>query len=187
MSTEGGVRKYPMKKRLIIWTLLGTGIAALAAATGVSADPEKGKIFGDWIIACTETQTERNSQCFARQVQVTENQEGAGDGRSRRLIDMRVGFLGPNGEPAVVALLPLGIYIPAGVALRIDDANPIPLRLEFCTRMGCRAVKILDQDQLFALQMSNELSIRFSPRLSGKLASIRLSPKGLFKAVESLK
>ena len=175
-----------MTKRLIIWTLLATGIAALAAA-GVSADPEKGKTFGDWIIACAETQTERNNPCFARQIQVTENQEGAGDGRSRRLIDMRVGFLGPNGEPAVVALLPLGIYIPAGVALRIDYANPIPLRLEFCTRMGCRAVKILDQDQLFALQMSNELSIRFSPRLSGKLASIRLSPKGLFKAVESLK
>lgn len=100
---------------------------------------------------------------------------------------MRVRFLGPNGEPAIVALLPLGIYFPAGVALRIDHADPIPLRLEFCTRMGCRAVKILEEQQLLALQISNELSIRVSPRLSGKIASIRLSPKGLFKAVEALK
>ena len=83
--------------------------------------------------------------------------------------------------------LPLGISIRAGVALRIDKQKPIPLQLEFCTRAGCQAVTILDGKTLKALQMSHALSVRFPPRASRNIVSIRLSPKGLFTAVEALK
>ncbi len=84
-------------------------------------------------------------------------------------------------------MLPLGVYIPAGAALRIDERQPIPLRLEFCTRMGCRAVMLLDDATLAAIQGSAALTVRFSPGFTGKVASIRLSPKGLAEAVETLR
>ena len=148
---------------------------------------EIGKTFGDWIIACAQPRQGSRGKCFARQIQVLKSQEGGGAERPRRLIDARVGYLGPNDEPAFVALLPLGVFIPAGAALRIDDGKPIPLRLEICTRAGCRAAAILDQKTLAALQASKEISVRFSPRRSGRLASIRLSPKGLSNALKALK
>ena len=128
---------------------------------------------------------EQARRCFARQIQVLKSQEGAVG--NRRLIDARVGFLGPKGQAAFVAMLPLGVNIPTGATLRIDGQQPIPLRLEFCTRMGCRAVTLLDDATLAALQGATALTVRFSPGFPGKLASIRLSPKGLAEAVKALR
>ncbi len=159
-----------------------TGDPAAPAPAGVAA---KGQAFGDWIIACAGGQRKQARRCFARQIQVLKSQEGGGG--NRRLIDARVGFLGPKGQAAFVAMLPLGVYIPAAAALRIDERQPIPLRLEFCTRMGCRAVTLLDEATLAAIQGSTALTVRFSPGFTGKVASIRLSPKGLTEAVKALR
>lgn len=159
-----------------------TGDPAAPAPPGFAAN---GQAFGDWMIACAGGQQRQARRCFARQVQMIKSQAG-GEAGKRRLIDARVGFLGPKGQAAFVAMLPLGVFIPAGAALRIDERQPIPLRLEFCTRMGCRAVTVLDDATLAALLGSTELAVRFSPGFTGKVASIRLSPKGLADAMKVL-
>lgn len=159
-----------------------TGDPAAPAPPGFAA---RGQAFDDWIIVCTGGQRKQARRCFARQIQVLKSQQG-GVG-NRRLIDARVGFLGPKGQAAFVAMLPLGVNIPTGATLRIDGQQPIPLRLEFCTRMGCRAVTLLDDATLAALQGATALTVRFSPGFTGKLASIRLSPKGLAEAVKALR
>ena len=159
-----------------------TGEPAAPAPAGFAA---RGQAFGDWVIACAGGRQKQARRCFARQIQVLKSQDG-GEAGKRRLIDARVGFLGAKGQAAFVAMLPLGVYIPAGVALRIGEQDPIPLRLEFCTRMGCRAVTMLDDATLAALQGAAELAVRFSPGFTGKVASIRLSPKGLADAMKVL-
>lgn len=180
-------KAYGAIKYGIAGAVLWAAVASPFLFSEAFAEPEIGKTYGDWTIACTEASKERPRKCFARQVQVHRAEEEGEQGPKQRLIDARVGFIGPNGEPALVTTLPLGISIRAGVALRIDKQKPIPLQLEFCTRAGCQAVTILDGKTLKALQMSHALSVRFAPRASRNIVSIRLSPKGLFTAVEALK
>ncbi len=159
--------------------VLGVTVAALAAPA-VAGAVEPGTTYDDWTIACTEGE---DRTCFARQVQKAKAEEG---GKAGRLVDARVGYMGPEGKPAMVLWLPLGLNLQGGVGLKIDDYEVKRLTLTTCTQQGCRAQAVIGDKWFKRLRLSRELQVRFVPRGARQPAGINLSPDGLNKAVGAL-
>ena len=55
--------------------------------------------------------------------------------------------------------LPLGSYLPAGVALQIGDAEAKNLAIQNCDRSGCLARYAVSEAELAAMQKGSDLTI----------------------------
>lgn len=155
------------------------GVAMLFAPE-VSAAPQKGKVFDDWVIECERPEGADKDICFAGQTQSMK--EGGG-----RLIHVAVGYLGPKGESALVATVPLGIYLPAGVAFRVGDGAQTPMVIQNCTNKGCRGSVKLDDAMIKQLGAGKVMSFGMLPAANGKTVVIPVSLKGFGAALKSLK
>ena len=69
----------------------------------------------------------------------------------------------PNVEtPGMLVLLPLGIALPPGVFLKIDDGDPQPLELKLCAKEGCHAEEApLKSDVLAQLKAGTKAVVGF--------------------------
>ena len=164
---------------------LAACLAVVALASGIApalSKPEKGKVFGDWVIEC-EPGSDGAEQCFASQTQTkTEKDE-----KPVRLLKLSIGYIGPKGAPAMVAILPLGIFIPAGAAYQVDSGPQKPLLIQRCLPQGCIAATTVDERSLAALRRGNRLLLGVKTEASGQTMTIPVSLKGIDAAIKSLK
>jgi invasion protein IalB len=141
--------------------------------------PEAGKMFGDWGIAC-EIQVDKTEKCFASQYQfVTES--------GQRIVNVHVGYFGPKGEAIVVAFLPLGIDLQAGTSIKFEPGPQVALAIETCVPEGCRASALLDAAAQKAVREAKSINILMLPHGKDQLTTIAISVKGLAPAFASLK
>jgi invasion protein IalB len=64
-------------------------------------------------------------------------------------------------QPALAVQVPVGLYLPAGVSLQIDDGKPLALVLQTCDLKGCYAATPVSPEMLAALKAGKTLSITF--------------------------
>ena len=164
----------------VLAVVAGVAVTSMAAPAG--ATPEKGKVFGDWVIDC-ETGTDKAEHCFAAQTQT----ETVKDQKPARLLKVSIGYIGPKGAPAMVAILPLGIYLPAGVAYQVDKAPQHQLVVQRCVAAGCVAAAAVDERVLAALRRGQRMVIGVKGDPAGQTITISVSLKGLDAAIRSLK
>lgn len=163
--------------------------ALLCAATTAQAKPERGKQFNDWLIDC-EAAVNGREQCFASQtqtMQTPEQQKGVPAQGGGRLLKLSVGYIGAGGKPAMVAILPLGLYLPAGVAYQVEGQAQKPLVLQRCIAEGCIAAAELDEAMLGHMRKGKSMSLGFKGDPNGQTLVIQVSLKGFDAAVRSLK
>jgi len=158
--------------RIFAAILIATALFALPAA----AKPEKGKVFGDWTIDC-EGPPDKHT-CFAAQTQAAK--EGG------QLLKFTVGHLGPHGEPTAVVILPLGFYIPAGAAFRVDEKPQVALGLQRCLPQGCVSSAALTDHQLHELNDGNQVIVGVVINPGGGTVGFPVSLKGFKAAYDSL-
>lgn len=108
----------------------------------------------------------------------------------KRLLALQVtetATVGRSDGPALVAVLslPLGVYLPTGVSLLIDDKPPMKLEFERCDRGGCYAGVIMGEALSNALMKGVESTVRFN-NLDGRTISAKLSLKGFTAARAAL-
>jgi len=162
----------------IVFALLLTGASANAETKNEKND--KAKVFKDWVIEC-ETTPAKTELCFASQNQTMK--EGAG-----RLLKVSIGYIGPKGEPTIVAMLPLGIYLPAGAAFKVGEAKTqTQLVIQSCTTGGCSSVARLDDKIVSALLTEKDMTIGVKSSQNGKTLAIKVSLNGFKQAFETLK
>ena len=105
---------------------LGTGHAQQ------SPNEELRDTYGDWEIRCIKG----TDTCAMSQVGKTDNGGNALLVSIQRIIDAK----SPEGKPIPAAMtvqVPLGILIPYGVRIKIDNDQVIPLPLSRCIPAGC--------------------------------------------------
>ena len=160
----------------------GTCAALLAAAvlTGAqkAAPARQGDRFGDWTLAC-EAPGPARIRCAA--VQELTLEDGAA-----RILRLTLGRLGARGEMALVALLPLGIYLPSGVALKVDGGRQIPMRMQTCARAGCEAALRVDAALLAALKRGRTLFVGFKGGPEAGTVTVPASLAGISRAIAAL-
>lgn len=99
---------------------------------------------------------------------------------------MSLGYIGANGEPVLVATLPLGIDLRAGVVAQADGREAMTLPLQQCIQDGCIASKALDGGTLTALKKTRTPRLGVWPYGAKQSLTMLISMKGVTAGLEAL-
>lgn len=151
-----------------------------AEKTEKSAAVDKSKVFKNWMVEC-ETTPAKTELCFASQNQTVKDGKG-------RLIKVSIGYIGPKGEPTMVAMLPLGIYIPAGAAFKVGEAKTqTDLIIQSCTISGCSSIARIDDKTLESLKTEKEMTVGVKSSGESKIIAMKVPLEGFKEALDSIK
>lgn len=102
---------------------------------------------------------------------------------NQRIAELAVGFPNDSGAARGVVILPLGVLLPSGVNMQIDDRKPFRFDLRYCLPDGCYGFISMKEPLLNILRKGNDLKLMFQT-LDGKDMSIGMSLNGFTKALE---
>ncbi len=141
-----------------VWVTMG-GVP-VAEATSSKKPPEaapkesqtaanSGKIWGK---SCETDESTKKETCFVSQEQKMDD---------KLVLRIAVGRLGADKKVILLATLPLGIFIPAGVAVQLDPEKDDLFRLvlQYCTPGGCLAAGQLDDKELARLRKATVINV----------------------------
>ena len=114
-------------------------VAGLAEAAGQTPEVTTYK---DWAVKCLTPEGGGPKACEMSQSVF------ADEAKTQRALLVVVGYPEPNGEPAMLLILPLGISLPPGVFLQIDESEPQQVPIERCESTGCRVELLLASSYL---------------------------------------
>ncbi len=163
-------------KPLILATLLAVGLAAAAhaqnapkskgpPANGAQATPPVAASPTDqgsgaappppgWAARCSSTSRDAPLECAVEQSAVLTK-----TGQLIVLVNIRVAS--DTHAPVALVQLPLGLNLPAGAKMQIDDGKSIDLQVQTCEARGCYASTPVAPDMLAALKSGKQLKILF--------------------------
>ncbi|MBV9567363.1 MAG: invasion associated locus B family protein, partial [Hyphomicrobiales bacterium] len=64
-------------------------------------------------------------------------------------------------QPSLAVQIPVGLFLPAGVTLTIDDKKPLNLALQTCDLKGCYAAMPISAELLGDLKGGKKLAVSF--------------------------
>ncbi|MBR1157206.1 invasion associated locus B family protein [Bradyrhizobium sp. JYMT SZCCT0428] len=107
-----------------------------------------------WVARCTSAGRTTSLECAIEQAAVLTK-----TGQLILLINIRV----PADTRAPIALvqLPLGLNLPAGATLQIDDRKVLNLQIQTCEARGCYANLPVAPDMLDAMRSGKQLKVSF--------------------------
>jgi len=115
--------------------------------------PRDGQQLQDWTLRCELPQGQPPEFCEMRQRVVNQQNE--------QVLLAVVGRLPQLGKPGLLIVLPLGISLPPGAFLKIDQGADTPVPIERCERQGCRIEIILEGELLTQLKAGSKAIIGF--------------------------
>ncbi len=174
-----GIARRP--KRSAPPALLAAALGVLALAAGPAAgQPSDGQTFKDWRIRCEQGQGDEPRQCNIFQTVVVSRTE-------QPILYVAVGYPpGGAGDAVVFITLPLGIHLPSGVTLGVDEGGPVALTLEHCDQGGCHARLRLGRALVASFQAGLVAYVGFRDGLRQPLR-IPVSLKGFTAALKALR
>jgi invasion protein IalB len=122
---------------------------APAAAEGVNTPAAPG-----WVARCSSTSRDAPLECAVEQSAVLTK-----TGQLIVLINIRVSA--ETRAPIALVQLPLGLNLPAGAKLQVDDGKTSDLQIQTCEARGCYANLQISPDVLAALKSGKQLKISF--------------------------
>ncbi|MDH3691032.1 MAG: invasion associated locus B family protein [Gammaproteobacteria bacterium] len=134
--------------------------------------------FKDWSVRCDQSEQDGARSCYL-------NQHVRLKSQSKALVDVAVGYFFQPHEPVAIFTLPLGVHLPSGLVVRVDDTKPMRLNIERCDGSGCQAGLVLQERFLTRLKRGNVARIVFQ-EASGRRVSVPVSLQGFTAAFDSL-
>jgi len=106
---------------------------------------------------------------------------------NRHLLRLEMGYV-PDKKDQLVAIItvPLGIALPPGVLLKIDEGKELRLPVEHCIPQGCRILFPVDQDLLGILKAGKQATVTVQ-NMSHQPVGIPVSLSGFTAAFNSLR
>jgi invasion protein IalB len=118
-----------------------------AAAEGAPAQP-------GWIARCTSASRDAPLECAIEQNAVLTK-----TGQTIVLINIRIA---PDTRTPVALLqLPLGLNLPIGAKLQVDEGKTVDLQIQTCENRGCYASTPIAPDLLASLKSGKQLKVSF--------------------------
>jgi invasion protein IalB len=120
-----------------------------AAPAAASPSPAPG-----WAVRCTSASRGAPLECAMKETAVLSK-----TGQLIVLVNIRV----PSDTHAPIATvqLPLGLNLPGGARLQVDDGKTADLLIQTCENRGCYAGAAITPDMLAALKSGKELKLSF--------------------------
>lgn len=111
---------------------------ALGVARPAAAQPAPGESFGDWGVRCETPINPDEKICYLFQ-----NLKLSGSEKS--FMQLAIGQAPGANSPVAAITLPLGIFLPPGVKMQVDERKPVWIPVQRCLRNGCLIALPLDQ------------------------------------------
>ncbi len=148
-----------------------------------STNPENGKQYGDWLKECEVFVEAEN-----KEVEICQLVQALVDEKSKQvMLKAAIGFVPNKKEAVLVVSLPLGIFLPPGVEMRVDDKGKVArIPVNTCLPAGCQAGSALDDEFTGRLKAGNKLYLVFANPV-GKPVKAELSLKGMTAGLDSFK
>lgn len=129
-------------------------LLALALLAGALHAAPAEQTFGEWTLRCEGLPDAPGRECIMFQNLVLRT-------GGQTVLQFAVGLAPVDGTPTVVLSLPLGIALPPGVTIRIDDGKEAKFPVERCEPDGCRAGMKLRPATVSQLGAGQQLTITF--------------------------
>jgi len=107
-----------------------------------------------WVARCSSASRDAPLECAVEQTAVLTK-----TGQLIVLINIRVAS--DTRTPIAVVQLPLGLNLPAGVRLQVDDGRTSDLQIQTCEQRGCYANAPIPADLLAAMKSGKQLKVSF--------------------------
>jgi invasion protein IalB len=144
------------------------------------AAEEKATSYQDWGYKCEKPQGIDQEICYIFQ-RIT-NKEN-----NKRISDVTIAYPQKGDKPIMVVILPLGVLLPAGIQLQIDDGKEAA-RAPYivCLENGCQARVTLDKKMIDEMKGGKMLRVAFYSPQQKELA-FPVSLNGFTAAIGALK
>ena len=144
----------------------------------VNANSIDGKSFDNWTARC-EKQGDMES-CFIFQNLVLKK-------GGSRLLHIAVGYLSSKKKiPVILISMPLGISLPPGASIKVDDQEPIKFQIERCEHSGCRGGFKLKESMLKSFSEGKKAVVTFHDGLHEAI-NVPITLAGLSDGLKALK
>lgn len=120
------------------------------SAAGQTAD----EVFGSWTLRCETRAADNGRECIMFQNLVLKT-------GGQPVLQFAIGLAPADAMPTVILSLPLGIALPPGVSIRIDEGKAAQFPVERCEPDGCRAGMKLRKATVAQLAEGRQLTITF--------------------------
>ena len=183
----------------------------MASAPLAWAAPTDGEKFKDWTVNCETVPAEQSAKLdvkvegsdeaaagaeAATETAATPPAEGVTICQISQILNEKesnnpvmqvsVGYLPEQEQPVAAITLPLGIWLPPGLQLQVDDGKKGRVPVDTCVPGGCRAGVELDAEFLASMKQGNQLNVTFGGGNRQPL-TIPVSLQGFSAALDALK
>jgi invasion protein IalB len=107
-----------------------------------------------WVARCSSPSRDAPLECAVEQSAVLTK-----TGQVIVLLNIRVA--GDTRQPVALVQLPLGLNLPAGAKLQVDDGKVSDLQIQTCEQRGCYANSAIAPDLLAAMKSGKQLKVSF--------------------------
>lgn len=172
-------RSHRLERCLLALPGLALVLAGLLAGPPAAAELPGGasalnETYQDWRVSCRDQEAE--VRCILLQGQ-TDQRTG------QRVLAIELRPEGPQGAAGIL-LLPFGLALEAGVALRIDEQTSGPdLRFSTCLASGCLVPLVFDAKMIEMLRAGMALKINAAVNETGQPVVFSISLKGFSAAL----
>jgi len=136
--------------------------------------------FEDWKVRCGTVRETGRERCQM-------SQDVSRPDSDQTIMRMAVGYSPQSSQPAAVFQIPLGVVLPNGIALRVDDGEPVRFPVQICVEQGCQANLPLKQDLLQQMKAGRSayLTMR-TPRARSGRVELDISLIGFTAALQRI-
>jgi invasion protein IalB len=126
-----------------------TAAPPAAAGTTPATPPAPG-----WAVRCSSGSRDAPLECAIEQSAVLTK-----TGQLIVLINIRVP--GDTHTPVALVQLPLGLNLPVGAKIQVDDGKAVDLQIQTCENRGCYTSTVIAPDFLATLRSGKQLKVSF--------------------------
>lgn len=162
---------------LLSFVLLSLPFDLLAESEQSMQQPEQrvDQTWGDWSKICT---TGEPAVC---QIVQSANQDETGN----LIFQTSIGYVQDNDEPIMYLTAPLGIFLPRGISVIVDENPPLTARVQRCDGNGCLGLLALSTDAISSFRKGTKAQVVFAASAQQNV-SVPLSLDGFSQAFDAL-
>jgi invasion protein IalB len=156
-STDCKRKDVPLHPWFVAFAAALALISQLATTANGHAqnNQQTSEVIKDWTLKCATPQGAPAEQCILVQDRLNpENQQP--------IMQVAVGFWGPERHRGLVITLPLGVTLPQGIQLEVDDTVISKAPYVTCTPNGCQAHMPLDDALLQSMKSGQQGKVVFA-------------------------
>jgi len=143
-----------------------------------NAVPTDGQTFYDWTTRCDPVHGE-HQQCFIfQEVRLRES--------GQRVLRVVVSYIPGEDIPTVGVELPLGIFLPSGARIQVDDGEPLTFQIFTCAPTGCQAGFKLTKERKTMFIKGRKAVITFDDRYK-QPTPVEISLNGFNEGLDTLR